>query len=312
MMLFTTKNGDIILRAGQQPDSTHDFCVHKLILSLASPVFRTMFNSPQPPHQAPIGQPDTIPVINIPDSPEALDVVLRVIYPGVAPPKIDDLPTLTAVFPVVERYKIASIWPILGQSLTVFLPGNPSTVYTVAWRFGLLEVAKEAARALTQQIYGNLDCIEEQRLSSTDLSRFTGFAQSREDVGRSKIRDLGEWSLQGRPRLNGASIKDRVDVEGLYSNLVKEVEERSTHGSCTECEDRLASLLKVANVPHGYNEISNAVKLNRALGAGDGVFLCPLSLAGPSSDEPGADSQEFDTLNCAMVAGFFEKGFESG
>jgi len=277
MTFFTTKNGDIILRAGQQPDSTHDFRIHKLILSLASPVFRAMFTSHQPSHQAPIGQHDTIPAINVPDSPEALDVVLRVIYPGVATPKIDDLPTLTAVFPVMERYKIAYILPILGKSLRVFLPGDPIAVYTVAYRFGLLEVAKEAARALIWQSYGNLDYVEEQH-----------------------IRGLGEWSPQGRPRLHGAGIKHRDDVEGLYSNLAKKVEEMSIHGSCTEREDLLASLLKVAD----------AAKQNRALGAGDGVFLCPLPST--DSDHPVADSRELDALNRVMVATFFRSGSKVG
>jgi len=303
MALFTTKNGDIILRAGQQPDSTHDFRVHKLILSLASPVFRTMFGSPQPPHEAPIGQPDTIPVINVPDSPEALDIVLRVIYP-VVPPKIGDLPTLTAVFPVVERYKFISIWPILEKALKVFLPDNPTAVYTVARQFGLLEVAEEAARALTLQIHGNPDYVEGQHISSADLSRFTGFAPSREDVGRSRIRDLSEWSLQGRPRLHGANIKHLDDVEGLYSNLTKKVEERSVRGSRTEREVVLAPILEVVSVPHGYNGISTMAKLNRAFGAGDGVFPCPLSSTYSHSDEPGADSRESDIrVNHVMVAG---------
>jgi len=48
---FTTKNGDIILRAGPVSGLRHDFRVHKLILCLASPVFKDMFIFPQPPYK---------------------------------------------------------------------------------------------------------------------------------------------------------------------------------------------------------------------------------------------------------------------
>jgi hypothetical protein len=83
--LFTTSDGDIILRAGQEPDSKHDFRVHKFILSLASPVFKDMFTFPQPPDQNWVEQPD-ISIVNVPDRPKVLDAVLRFVYPGVEPP----------------------------------------------------------------------------------------------------------------------------------------------------------------------------------------------------------------------------------
>ena len=51
--LFTADDGDVLLCAGPKPESKHDFRVHKLILSLASPVFKDMFASPNHPTRPP-------------------------------------------------------------------------------------------------------------------------------------------------------------------------------------------------------------------------------------------------------------------
>jgi len=56
------------------------FHAHKLVLSLASPVFRDMFSVPQPPD----GPPKT-PIIDVDDPPDALETFLQIIYPGPYP-----------------------------------------------------------------------------------------------------------------------------------------------------------------------------------------------------------------------------------
>ena len=254
----------MILRAGQKPDSAHDFHVHKTILSVASPVFRDILT--QPLYQAPIRHSDT-PVIDVPDSPEAVDIVLRCIYPGAVPPKVGDLPILTALFFVAERYKIACMWRDLRNCLRRFLPGHPFPVYVLACRFGHSEVAKEVGRVLTPQIYETLDYAEEQHIASTD--HFTSFIQSREDAGRSSIQDLDERGPLGPPSLYGASTEHRNDVEGLYSDLVKSVEEKFVHESGVEREALLALLFQMANVPHVCDEIISNVTKYGPLRAGE-------------------------------------------
>jgi len=82
---FTTHDGEVIVRAGQGSGPTRDFRVHKFMLSLVSPVFKDMFTLPQPPNQNRNGEPD-IPIVDIPDSPQVFDIILRFIYPGVEPP----------------------------------------------------------------------------------------------------------------------------------------------------------------------------------------------------------------------------------
>ena len=99
---FTTDDGDIILRAGTEPDSKHDFRAHKLILSLASPVFKDMFAFPQPPSQI-SNEPHQLHVIDVLDPPEVLDLVLRFVYPGVEPPKITDLSVLSTLLSATDK-----------------------------------------------------------------------------------------------------------------------------------------------------------------------------------------------------------------
>jgi len=86
---FNVPDGDIILRA-QCSLNNHDFRVHKLVLSLASPIFRDMFGITQL-------RPDTlnvdIEVIGMTDPPQGLDLVLRLIY-SFPPPEVDSLDLL--------------------------------------------------------------------------------------------------------------------------------------------------------------------------------------------------------------------------
>ena len=72
---FNVPDGDTILRAQCSPNN-HDFRVHKLVLSLASPAFRDMFGIPRPRPGA--LNVDT-EVIGVTDPPRGLALVLRLI-----------------------------------------------------------------------------------------------------------------------------------------------------------------------------------------------------------------------------------------
>jgi len=88
---FFTSDGNVVLRAGQGSHLVHDFRIHKFILSLASPVFKDMFAFPQPPDHN--EQPNT-PIVDISEPPFVLDMILRLVYPGVELPNIPDVSTL--------------------------------------------------------------------------------------------------------------------------------------------------------------------------------------------------------------------------
>jgi len=218
---FTTDDGDIVLHAGTEPGAKHDFRVHKFILSLASPVFKDMFAFPQPSDQNENEHPD-IPVVDIPDSPEVFDTILRYIYPGVELPKITEILTLSALFSAADKYNIASICPVLKESLKAFLPKDPFGVYIIACRFGFLEETKQAANLTipASLLYpGDPEVI--QLISSTDLFRLVQFVQQRERDGRVRI------GLHLDPITVGNTTSCEhggKDTQDYYSHLEKKVE----------------------------------------------------------------------------------------
>jgi hypothetical protein len=140
---FGPPDGDIILRT-----PTRDFRVHKLVLSLASPIFRDMFSIPQP---TPVVRGADIGVVDVTDPPEALDLILRFIYP-LPPPNVDSLDLLVEGLVVADKYDIDGARAELRLRLAKFMKENPLRVYAIASRFGFEEEA-EAASSLTTGTY---------------------------------------------------------------------------------------------------------------------------------------------------------------
>jgi len=144
---FNVPNGDIILRAQGPP--ARDFRVHKLLLTLASPFFVDMFSLPQPARSDGEGE---LAVVDVTDPPQALDLVLRLIYPSFLPPNIDNLDLLVEGLVVADKYNIESARASLRMQLTKFINDAPLRVYAIASRFGFDEEA-EAASSLTTTRY---------------------------------------------------------------------------------------------------------------------------------------------------------------
>jgi len=144
---FNVPDGDIILRT-QGPPNHHDFRVHKLVLSLASPFFRDMFGIPQPRQDALNVE---IEVIDVTDPPRGLDLVLRLIYPF-PPPNVDSLDLLVEGLVITDKYNIEGARARLRESLRKFIKETPLRVYAIAARFGFDEEA-EAAASLTTGVF---------------------------------------------------------------------------------------------------------------------------------------------------------------
>ena len=220
LTFFTTTDGDVILRAGPEPGSKHDFRVHKFILSLASSVFRDMLAFPQPPDQT--SDEHRLPVVDVLDPPKVLDTILRFIYPGVEPPNIATLSTLSMLLTTADKYNITSIYPALKEVLKALSPPDSFKAYIIASRFGFLEEAKEAARVARTSDFTFRRPEEIRYISSTDLFRYIQFVAQREASGLLTIQDaLGLRPLE-QPDLecdHGAEARD------YYFRLEKTVEE---------------------------------------------------------------------------------------
>ena len=252
--LFTTTDGDVILHAGSDPDpdSKRDFRVHKFILSLASPVFKDMFTLPQPPDQT-LNKQRQPSVVDVLDPPEILDTILRLIYPGVEPPKITNLRTLTALLSAADKYDITSIYPVLRGTLKTFLPRASFGVYAVACRFGFSEEMKEAARVGSMRnITDNNFDEEAQHISGIDVFRWVWFVQAREDHGWQTIAGLlspgnMDWACD--------HVKDCRD---FYFHLEKEVQDAFTDDPCVKAKDLFELLDAVPDPPLGCQPLPNA------------------------------------------------------
>jgi len=143
--IFDGPGADVILRAPLQPgsDAFGDFHVHKLILSLASIVFRDTFSIPQPPRRT--SEDTTLDVVNVEETAKVLETFLQLIYP-VKPPDIDDLQLVDDLFRLADKYEANGVHAKLTRILVSpsFLRDDPIGVYAIAYRNNLDEETKLA------------------------------------------------------------------------------------------------------------------------------------------------------------------------
>ena len=146
---FSCPDGDVILRTLGPP--THDFRVHKLVLSLASPIFKVMFSLPQPTSGT--SSVAGVEIVEVEDHPHALDIILRLIYP-VAPPSFDgNLDTMVECLTVADKYNIKGAKARLRQALGRSDVADSLRVYAIASRFGFASIVEAASRAILSDVH---------------------------------------------------------------------------------------------------------------------------------------------------------------
>jgi len=146
---FSIPDGDVILRALGPP--AHDFRVHKLVLSLASPVFKDMFSFPQPTSGIP--SVTGVEIVEVADPPRALDIILRSIYPFTPPSFDGNLDTLVECLIIADKYDIGAAKARLHQALGRSDVADSLRVYAIASRFGFPSIVESAARLILSDVY---------------------------------------------------------------------------------------------------------------------------------------------------------------
>jgi len=141
---FQAPDADVILRSS---DGT-EFRVHRLILSLASPIFQGMFNLPQPTEPS-----SQTPSIDVPEPSDILQPFIQYLYPR-SPPEISDIPMWAALYTIADKYNAEAVMDLLKDVLVSrFLEASPLRVHALASYWGFEEVAKIASRGtLTMDI----------------------------------------------------------------------------------------------------------------------------------------------------------------
>ncbi|KAJ7459340.1 hypothetical protein FB451DRAFT_572123 [Mycena latifolia] len=118
-----------------------DFHVHRIVLSLVSPVFKAMFKLPQPRDS-----PD-IPTIPMAESALVLDRMLRFCYPG-AEATVNSINELREILEVaVLKYDIQYIVPVAKKYLEGYIDSHPLAAFAIACRHEWKDLAKAAARS---------------------------------------------------------------------------------------------------------------------------------------------------------------------
>ena len=130
---------DVILRAS----GGKEFHAHKLVLSLASSVFRDMFSVPPPGTST---ESPNIPVVDIHDPPEALEAFLQIIYPIPDPP-INDVETLASLIRLADKYDAkAALDAHKDYLLSACTDSPPIHVYAILCACDREKEAEAAAR----------------------------------------------------------------------------------------------------------------------------------------------------------------------
>jgi len=138
---FDDPTADFILRSGSPAT---DFHVHRLLLSLASPFFDQMLSLPQPSSK----ELAKIPIVEVAEPPEILQLLLQFIYPVPDPIIDDNLDTLILVLHAAVKYEVLPAIESLRRQLVAerYLQQSPTRIYAVASRYELEGEAKLASK----------------------------------------------------------------------------------------------------------------------------------------------------------------------
>ena len=238
-------DADVILRAS----GGKEFHAHKLVLSLASPVFRDMFSVPQPPPP----EPSQLPIIDVNDPPEALEAFLRFIYPT-RNPLIDNVETLASLIRLVDKYDSKDVLDVHGPyPPPTYTDFSPIEMYLTLCACGREEQAEAAARCVPFASLKTLDSNPLlQLITTTQYQQLLSFLTARDQrmreiVGRHQAKIDGRFPTQCRDL-----------VHSLYSGTIAStIQAAFEMDPCVRVGEALGL---VASAPHTSPQCSDDCK----------------------------------------------------
>jgi hypothetical protein len=137
---FCVNGADVVIRPAGGPD----FPAHKAILSLVSPVFKDMFTLPQ----LPSNKQETLPHVDVQDSPKTWEIILRTIYPTVPNPTIDTLDDLQSLLSAAQTYEMECVIEVHKKAFEnrAFILEDPLHLFSIACTCGFEDQATYVAR----------------------------------------------------------------------------------------------------------------------------------------------------------------------
>ena len=123
--VFCADDADLVIRAA----GSRDFRVHKSFLSFASPIFEMVFSVLQPPTDT----PNTLSHVDVDESAETWEKILRTVYPGIPNPHIDNLDDLESLLLTAKKYRIQCVIDSHIKSFKnpAFISRDPLHLYAI-------------------------------------------------------------------------------------------------------------------------------------------------------------------------------------
>ncbi|EIM88769.1 uncharacterized protein STEHIDRAFT_93746 [Stereum hirsutum FP-91666 SS1] len=201
---FDALDSDCILRSSDNVD----FRIHKVILSLASDVFNSMFALPSSsasdsldfmfalPSSNSNNQEtkDGLPVITLAEPFKILDPLLRLCYP-VRMPTFTTLPfpTLMSLYDGVDKYAMKDIAQPILDALVEDLPRYPMTAFAFGCRHDLRNLAVTAAKETLIYAKDSLPYVSElDRITGSQLHRL--YVYHRQCRAAASELAMSDWS----------------------------------------------------------------------------------------------------------------------
>lgn len=172
---YDFEDADIVLRT----PLSKGFRVHRAVISTASSVFETLTDGAPEPDELGAG---TLPEVDVNEAPEDLDLLLRLAYPGIMPPRFEDFDILGRAFAILKKYRIQGVQELLKPILISqrFLTSDPIRVYAMACYFGFKEEAVVAAPlAAAKDFTANIRGEDLRGMSAVDYHRLVALSKER-------------------------------------------------------------------------------------------------------------------------------------
>ena len=243
----TPPDADVILRAS----GGREFHAHKLVLSLASSVFRDMFSVPQP---SPTGL-SQLPIVDVNDSPEALEIFLLIIYPT-RKPLINDLQILTSVLRLADKYDAKGVLDVQRD----YLPSTygalpPIQMYTILCACDREEEAGAAARRVP---FASLKTFDSspllQLITIAQYQRLVSFMTARDQ----RMREI--VSEHHRDIASGGYYPCHDAAHSVYSSTIVATLQAAFEGDpCIQVEKALSLVL---SAPCMFKQCSDTCRYN--------------------------------------------------
>lgn len=150
---FDSFDADCILRSSNDVD----FCVHTLILSLASPFFRTMFSLLKgAAAKLSIDEVnDGLPIVPVSENDRTLHILLSLCYP-VPPPTVKRFRDLTRAYEAAEKYEMNRMLPHIADALVDKASQDVVAAYAFGYRHRLTDLVITAAKITLQNPLSDL------------------------------------------------------------------------------------------------------------------------------------------------------------